>query len=142
MFMTRNIKSAIKNTGFFQKHKMETYIKERANCFDKLNEQEKPERFLLCRNAGTDVKTKVDQLLYMLRNIDISIESDQRFQTWIDTGIYVYRHFSLTDNVPPDYSRVIDCSIEELMNECSRDNPYDREIYRLLGGYVNTLTVL
>ncbi len=108
--MKYDYKQAIKNTWLFQNYKMRSYVNERSKSFERMKADEKPDRMLLCRNSGTTIKTKVDQLIDMMEKINIEINSEQRFQTWIDTGLYVYRHFTLTDNIPPRYDLIVNTS--------------------------------
>lgn len=127
-----SVKQIAKNTWFFQQKKMQDYKSRRAVCYDKLTEDEKPSRFLLCRNPGITLKDKVDQLEYMLRKIEIKIDGGFRFQSWIDTGIYVYSHYSITDNVPPDYRIILNSSIRDLLKQCNLDEEFGREEYRFI----------
>ena len=47
--------------------------------------------------------------------INIVLDDNQRFQHWIDTGLYFSKRYPLNGECPPDYSLVINNSINELL---------------------------
>jgi len=131
MFKT-SFKQIVKNTWLFQYKKMQDYKSIRAMCYNKLKDDEKPTRFLLCRKSGTTLKNKVDQLEYMLKKISIRIDGKCLFQSWIDTGIYVYSHYSITDNTSPDYRIILNSSIKDLLGQCDLSEEFGKEEYRFI----------
>lgn len=126
------VKQSIKNTSFFQKQKMNEYFRLRENSINKLTECEKPRRMLLCPNKGVTVKDKVNQFSFLLSKIEIKIDPKSKFQIWIDVGLYTFHHFSITDNVSPDYEIVISSSIKEMKQKYSKGNNFGLQEIRVL----------
>ncbi|PWT26033.1 pyruvate formate lyase family protein [Butyrivibrio fibrisolvens] len=142
--MDNKLKKIIKNTYFFQFMKMKKYVTMRSSNYKNLKSNEDPKRYLLCRNTGTTQKTKVNQLEYMLKNINIQIEFNNRFQVWIDSGLYVYQHYPITDNTPPDYSIVINNSLDDMKKKYLGSDDFSKQQYRFLNylsEYLNRIIV-
>ena len=62
-------------------------------------------------------KNKVIQLSEMLSRIKIEIDPSDNLQSWIDTDLYVYNGCKLLENMAPDYSIVLNNSIEMLIED-------------------------
>lgn len=136
------VKQSIKNTSFFQEKKMNEYFRLRESSINRLTEREKPNRTLLCPNKGTSIEDKVNQLSFLLSKIEIKIEPESRFQIWIDVGLYTYHHFSITDNVPPNYEIVISSFMKEMKQKYSKNNNFGLQEIRLLDAiekYINRI---
>lgn len=111
MDIKTNIAKSIKWTYVFQKRAANKFFSDPGNHLDDLNIDEEPlnRRFELCRFD------KYVQIANMLGHIDITIRPGNRFQTWIDTGLYVGRFYAMTDNVPPYYAVILEHSLQELV---------------------------
>lgn len=66
--------------------------------------------------------TKSEQIAEMLSMIRINIEPGKRFQHWIDEGLYTFRMYSVTDNLPPNYEPLITNSLHALISRYSALN--------------------
>lgn len=63
----------------------------------------------------------IKQFEKLLKKINITIRKGQRFQSWIDTGVFYCKKNVMIQNTSPDYRKVIDYSLEELI-EKNRDD--------------------
>lgn len=62
------------------------------------------------------------QIEQMLNMIPIQLRNDTRFQSWIDTRMYVVRFGSMTDNIPPNYELIVNNSLDSLIEENKNRN--------------------
>lgn len=122
--MANPVKTLIKGTFPVQYLLRKRYLPISVQRYESMPPEEKTPLRLVWR--GSD---KVRQICSMLDRIRIVTRPGRRFQVWIDTGLSFPAFFSMTDNIPPDYSLVIDHSIRELKqkyavteNEVSRNN--------------------
>lgn len=81
----------------------------------------------------TKKKNKVLQYDEMLKKIDIKIQPDRILQHWIDEDVLIYNEFGVLGNTPPDYSLLINNSLETLIEMYnSQDNEICRQNVHLL----------
>lgn len=64
----------------------------------------------------------IKQFQKMLTMINIRLDKNIRFQHWIDTGLYFSKRYPLNGECPPDYSLIINHSIDELLLSFSNCN--------------------
>ena len=101
--MDMDIKRKIKYTKLFQKFRYTQGIpKTKKVLFDNEN--------------------KMLQYNDILQNIKIEIEPKKVFQHWIDQEIYPIQVYADIGNIPPDYSLILDYSIDELIQINSKRN--------------------
>ncbi|MBP3816838.1 MAG: hypothetical protein J6H31_00930 [Butyrivibrio sp.] len=62
-------------------------------------------------------KSKVKQLSEMMMNIKIEVNPNDTLQSWIDTNLYVYNTNKLLENMAPNYSSILNNSIEMLIKQ-------------------------
>ena len=62
-------------------------------------------------------KDRVKQFLSMFEKIKISLREGSRFQHWIDDDLYFVNHGQLMDALSPDFSVILEKSIDDLVNE-------------------------
>lgn len=60
---------------------------------------------------------KVEQIFKLLSMIEISIQEHRMFQFWLDKNIFFVNRYDRNDALPPDYSMIINSSIDELIRE-------------------------
>lgn len=131
--VSEKIRRALKKSHCFQKRMMKQYFDNNSNHFDRLNKDE----LWLRKRLVINKFNKPKQIESMIDMIDISIRTDCRFQTWIDTGLYVPKFYSMTDNVAPFYPIVLDHSLMELINLYdSKQGDYYREEMGILNAVV------
>ena len=73
-------------------------------CFD-LNDN--------CRFIYYD-KNKLNQYIKLIDSINIDIKENNRFLHWIDENLSMFHLESVIGNIPPDYSLIVDNSIDSL----------------------------
>ena len=66
-----------------------------------------------CRFIYGD-KNKNNQYIKLLDSINIDIKENNRFVHWIDEDLRMFHLESVIGNIPPDYSLIVDNSIESL----------------------------
>ena len=108
--MFLKLKKLIKNTSFYQDYRTIQSFDVQANRYEKPLSNEVNAAKRCCYYKST----KTNQIVKMMSDITISIESGKRFQSWIDTGLYVFRFKTMTDNIPPNYQLIIDNSLIQL----------------------------
>lgn len=131
------LKQTIKETDFYQGKKEKKFYLERKNMLANLPETERNNNLRHVYYKGN----KSSQFVKLFSAIEISILPEERFQTWIDTGLYFSHLYAMTDNQPPDYGIIIHNSIKDLQNMwLSGDSPMSRDMGRVLSGiesYIN-----
>lgn len=127
------IKDHIRLSRVYQKKKSSDYYKDRNNAvmrYTMSNDEMGDKRKVLFFQGS-----KAEQLVEMMKNTNIVIKSGKRFQSWIDTGLYVSHPFSMLDNTAPNYSVILNQSLEELSNVyIGKDDGYSKELGMLLNG--------
>lgn len=127
--LNANIKSFIKNTDYYQKKKEKEYYQSREVLLKYLNADEKAISHRHIFFKGNKTKEYVE----LLSKIEITIRFDSRFQSWIDTGLYFSKLCAMTDNVPPNYSVILNNSLQDLINICKGyDNKLSFNIQMLI----------
>lgn len=124
-------KRRIKRSLVYQVKKGRDYFNNRKDALAKLKNDE------ICKKHTTIFfqGSKAKQLVRMMKKTKIAIVPGKRFQSWIDTGLYVSHIDSLTDNVAPNYEVILNCSVEDLLKIYSSDHDhYSTEIRILLKG--------
>ena len=109
--IAETFKQKLRWTRIHQKKIATRLINYRANRAVELKADEKSNHEYIC----FDNKDKSLQYKDMIDHIYINIIPGHRFQTWIDTGIYVVNMAQVIDNVAPDYKWIIDYSINDLI---------------------------
>lgn len=56
-----------------------------------------------------------NQLVEMIASVKVHINANRVLQHWIDESIYLYHDNSVIGNIPPNYSKILECSILELI---------------------------
>ena len=108
--MEKNLKNKIKYTKLFQAYK-----------------------FGYKKNIVYDKKNKTSQYKKILKSLNIFIYPDKVFQHWIDEGIITVNIYSVIGNMPPDYSLILENSIEDLLKKYSdRLNNVSKQNYEFL----------
>ena len=107
--MANPVKTLVKGTYPAQYLLRKRYLPISAQRYESMPPEEKTPLRLAWRSGD-----KVRQIRSMLRQIRIVTRPGRRFQVWIDTGLSFPAFCPMTDNIPPDYSLVIDHSIGEL----------------------------
>ena len=100
----------------FQNRVARKYFDNPQSHFNDLREDEKYTKIKIVYNRAN----KTEQYIEMLSHIHISFSAEHRFQSWIDTGLYVERFYGMPDNVPPYYPIILDSSLNELANKYDR----------------------
>lgn len=109
-----NIKKIIKYTKLYQKSKYRYEISKTEKTY-------------------YDKKNKLLQYKEILNDIRISLEPERVFQHWIDQKIYPINVYAIIGNIPPDYTLILDYSIEELIQmNLEKDNLVSKQNYNLL----------
>jgi len=127
-FIAGRVKNKIKRTRIYQNKRAKTYFSDRKFMLEKLSEDEKPS----VTRTICYTRTKTEQFRNLLKDIKITIRPEERFQIWIDTGIYFSRCDSMTDNQPPNYELIIMHSTKELMEKTFQYNNKVAENIRFL----------
>lgn len=96
------IKRKIKYTKIFQYYKYKNKISKNIKIY-------------------FDKEDKLLQYKDILNNIEIVLNSNKIFQHWIDTKIYPIQVYAKIGNIPPDYSLILNYSIEELIEINSKN---------------------
>lgn len=123
----------IKRTDIYQKKKEEAYYSNRNNMLSKLAPDE---RYLSKKHVYLK-KSKVEEYNKMFDLINITIRPGNRFQTWIDTGLYFSNIYALEDNITPNYKLIIDNSINDLIKGLEKyNNSVSSEIQIMLHGII------
>lgn len=108
--MEKNLKNKIKYTKLFQAYK-----------------------FGYKKNIVYDKKNKTSQYKKILKSLNIFINPDKVFQHWIDEDIITVNIYSVIGNMPPDYSLILENSIEDLLKKYSdRLNNVSKQNYEFL----------
>lgn len=108
------IKNVLVRSPLFHYYKAYKYYKRqdiRADVYQNSELNKKRKMVGICTNGS------VRQFEKLLKKISITIRNGQRFQNWIDTGIFYCRKNVLIQNTSPDYRKVIDYSLKELKME-------------------------
>ena len=124
-------KDILKRSRLYQARRGKDYFKNRESMFKKLKNDEISayERTLFLG------KSKSGQLVRMMKKTQILITPGRRFQSWIDTGLYVLPMYSVVDNMAPNYELILNNSLDELISVYSGDkSKLFRDINNLLRG--------
>lgn len=129
MTLKQKMAEVLKYSYFFQKRAANEYFSENTERYTHLEEDEQP----LYKKFVSGCSRKVDQIVDMMREVHITIRPESRFQTWIDTGLFVGRLYSMTDNVPPFYPIILENSIDDLLEQFSSEKGdyYKRQLILL-----------
>lgn len=76
-------------------------------------------------------KHKVDQISDLLRRANIEISSTP-FAHWIDTKWYFANQWMVIGNMPPDYSLILENSLDDLLEGCSGSDKVSKQNKTLL----------
>ena len=80
-------------------------------------------------------KDRVKQYILLFKKTKIRLRADSRFQYWIDDDLYFVNRVQLTDALSPDYSLILEKSIDELVDECKNiSNEVSANSCRILHG--------
>ena len=111
------IKHLIYKPHFMQKHKMK-------------NSCNLSENYIFIYHD----KNKTNQYIKLIDNINIYLKKDHRFIHWIDENLRMFHMDSVIGNIPPNYSLIVDNSIESLY-------PYNNELINAIKRYINRVIV-
>ena len=124
----------IKRTDIYQNKKEEAYYSSRSNMLSMLTPDEKSSS----KRHVYFKKSKADEYNKMFGLINITIRFGNRFQTWIDTGLYFSNIYALEDNTTPDYELILDNSINDLINRSGNyNNSVSYEVQIMLRGILS-----
>ena len=124
----------IKRTDIYQNKKEEAYYSSRSNMLSMLTPDEKSSS----KRHVYFKKSKADEYNKMFGLINITIRFGNRFQTWIDTGLYFSNIYALEDNTTPDYELILDISINDLINRSGNyNNSVSYEVQIMLRGILS-----
>ena len=112
--MSSNIKRKIKYTKLYQKYRYINGIpKTKKVYFDKEN--------------------KLLQYQEILKDIKIDLKPEKVFQHWINQEIHPIQVYAEIGNIPPDYTLILEHSIDELIqSNLKNDNLVSKQNYKLL----------
>ena len=79
-------------------------------------------------------KNKTKQYIKLIDSIDIDIKENHRFVHWIYEGLRMFHMDSVIGNIPPNYSLIVDNSIDSLY-------PYNKELITAIYKYINRIIV-
>jgi pyruvate-formate lyase len=80
-------------------------------------------------------KNKVNQYLDLFSKINIKLDSNSRFQMWLNLECYFVNLNTLADNMSVDYSIILNNSINSLIKKYEyKNNSIGQEYYKLLKG--------
>lgn len=138
--LVESMKQRLRWTKLHQKKIGNLLVENRQKHINLLNDDEKSDHQYIC----FDQKDKSEQYKDMVDNIHIVIRPGNRFQTWIDSGIYVINLYQIIDNVAPAYKWIVDYSIKDLKDRYLNfpDTASNRQIIKLLSyteGYINRI---
>ena len=94
--------------------------------FSRLKDDEKTERRICFKK-----KSAVKQFADLVSMIKIQVNDSTRFQHWLDTGLYYSRRYPLNGECPPNYSIILNNSINELVEKyagCSNKIEYNNYV--------------
>ena len=109
----KNLKDVLKEMRPIQKWIMKKRL---GNCLNDYT--------IIYRNG------KARQLGRAFERCSIEIRSDRRFQHWIDEKVVLYQDGMVIGNMPPDYSLIIECSLQQLKKRVKRNS----ELITVLNG--------
>lgn len=121
------IKSLLKKTKFYQNRIANKYYLNTNNTYTKIDKSKK----FICYYK----KNKVNQYLDLFSKINIELDSNSRFQMWLNLECYFVNLNTLADNMSVDYSIILSNSINNLIKkyEC-KNNSIGQEYCKLLKG--------
>lgn len=121
------IKSLLKKTKFYQNRIVNKYYLNTNNRYTKIDKSKK----IICYYK----KNKVNQYLDLFSKINIELDSNSRFQMWLNLECYFVNLNTLADNMSVDYSIILNNSINNLIKkyEC-KNNSIGQEYCKLLEG--------
>lgn len=103
----KHLKNRVKITKTYQNYSTKKYYGNlRHISEEKLNKR-------ICY-YDNDKATQIESMMSMIK---IEINPEAIFQCWIDKGLYTYKLFNMTDNIPPNYDTVINNSINDLIDK-------------------------
>lgn len=131
MNLKRIIIDKLKRTDIYQNKREEAYYLSRKNMLSKLTSDEKPSS----KRHVYFKKSKAKEYNKMFELINITIRPGNRFQMWIDAGLYFSNIYALEDNTTPNYEIILDNSINDLINRTGKyKNSVSNEIQIMLRG--------
>ena len=77
-------------------------------------------------------KNKLKQYVKLIDNINIEIKKNHRFLHWIDENLRMFHMDSVIGNIPPDYSLIVDNSIDSLYQ-------YNNELIDAIKRYIHRI---
>ena len=127
MDISIKIKSLLKRTKFYQNKIVNKYYLNINNRYNKLDKNKK----IVCYYK----KNKVNQYLDLFSKINIKLDSNSRFQMWLNLECYFVNLNTLADNMSVDYSIILNNSINSLIKKYEyKNNSIGQEYYKLLKG--------
>ena len=114
--MMAYVKDHIKYTHTYQFLKYNRFFYREAERLAKLPEDEG----IFHRHICYYNKKKAIQISQMLSRIQITLRPEERFQTWIDVGVYLSNVNRIIDNMPPDYRLIINNSLSDILKQYSQ----------------------
>lgn len=124
-------KKILKYNRTYQRYKVCRVIKYADPNFHKLR--------CIYRTHGN---SKLDQLRQMTETVRIQPEPQMRFQHWLDEDLAVCNLNKVVGNMPPDYQKVIDFSLAELMeeNQCAgKVAAENRVLLQIVDAYIDRI---
>lgn len=127
MDISIKIKSLLKRTKFYQNKIANKYYLNINNRYNKLDKNKK----FICYYK----KNKVNQYVDLFSKINIELDSNSRFQMWLNLECYFVNLDTLADNMSVDYSSILNNSINSLIKKYEyKNNSMGQEYYKLLKG--------
>lgn len=127
--LTKDVKNIVKNalwrTSAFQRYRYKQYHQQHKERYKHLESDEIAELHYI----AVYKKSKAEQISDALSNVRITIRPGNRFQTWIDTGLEFVNRKPMIDNTSPDYSVILNSSVNALIKNYS-DTIYSKSNYQ------------
>lgn len=102
--------SALQRTKVYQDRRAKIHFEQKVDGRSGYSADELPKR----RKVVYSSKNKVKQITQLFNEADIALRPGARFQSWIDMGLYLSAQGRVLGNNPPDYTLVIDSSLEQM----------------------------
>lgn len=132
-------KRGIKFSYAYQIKKSRDYFIDRRYMFQKLQSDETSDKYRTAFLKGSKEK----QLIYMMKKTNITIIPGKRFQSWIDTGLYVMHFYDIIDNMAPNYEIILAHSVEEMIQLYEADiDEYSRRMCVFLRGIKEYIQII
>lgn len=124
----------IKRTDTYQNKREKAYYSNRNDMLSKLTSDEKTfdRRHIYLK------RSKAEEFIRMFELTKITICPGNRYQTWIDTGLYFSNIYALEDNTTPNYELILDNSIKDLIKRTEDyHNSVSNEVQTMLCGILS-----